>query len=179
MIDGALVPWEVVPAVKVHEVARFHTETDPNMPALYTAVFLFAMNPQDLCELAAGPAGPSSIANSGPELSEQAGRLWDEQKAPARKLALDRGNTIVVVPAAELARWQQAAQSVITDWLADLKRRQIDADALLADARATARAASGPAGRALRARRLRRSRCSARCTARRNSVRWRVVCFCC
>jgi len=134
VIDGALVPWEVVPAIKVHEVARFHTETDPNMPALYTAVFLFAMNPKTYANLT--PDLRAVIdRNSGAELSEQAGRLWDEQKAPARKLALDRGNTIVVVPAAELARWQQAAQSVITDWLADLKRRQIDADALLADAR--------------------------------------------
>ena len=51
VIDGALVPWEVVPAVKVHEVARFHTETDPNMPALYTAVFLFAMNPKTYASL--------------------------------------------------------------------------------------------------------------------------------
>ena len=46
VLDGAVVPWEVVPAVKVHEVARFHTETDPNVPALYTAVFLLAMNPK-------------------------------------------------------------------------------------------------------------------------------------
>lgn len=135
VIDGALVPWEVVPAVKVQEVARFHTETDPNMPALYTAVFLFAMNPKTYASL---PPDLRAVIdrNSGVDLSEQAGRLWDEQKAPARKLALDRGNTIVVVPAAELARWQQAAQPVITDWLADLKRRQIDGDALLADARA-------------------------------------------
>ena len=49
VLDGAMVPWEVVPAVKVHEVARFHTETDPNVPALYTAVFLFAMNSKILC----------------------------------------------------------------------------------------------------------------------------------
>jgi TRAP-type C4-dicarboxylate transport system substrate-binding protein len=144
VIDGALVPWEVVPAIKVHEVARFHTETDPNMPALYTAVFLFAMNPKTYASL---PPDLRAVIdrNSGAELSEQAGRLWDEQKAPARKLALDRGNTIVVVPAAELARWQQAAQSVITDWLADLKRRQIDADALLADARGLLARQAAPA----------------------------------
>jgi TRAP-type C4-dicarboxylate transport system substrate-binding protein len=144
VIDGALVPWEVVPAIKVHEVARFHTETDPNMPALYTAVFLFAMNPKTYASL---PPDLRAVIdrNSGAELSEHAGRLWDEQKAPARKLALDRGNTIVVVPAAELARWQQAAQSVITDWLADLKRRQIDADALLADARGLLARQAAPA----------------------------------
>ncbi|HTN49425.1 MAG TPA: TRAP transporter substrate-binding protein [Burkholderiaceae bacterium] len=145
VIDGALVPWEVVPAVKVQEVARFHTETDPNMPALYTAVFLFAMNPGTYARL---PPDLREVIdrNSGADLSEQAGRLWDEQKAPARKLAVDRGNTVVVVPAAELARWQQAAQPVIAEWLADLKRRQVDADALLADARTLlARRTSGPA----------------------------------
>jgi len=135
VIDGALVPWEVVPAVKVQEMARFHTETDPNVPALYTAVFLFAMNQKTYAGL---PADLKAVIdrNSGAELSEQAGRLWDEQKAPARKLALDRGNTVIIVPAAELARWQQAAQPVITEWLADMKRRQIDGDVLLADARA-------------------------------------------
>lgn len=135
VLDGAMVPWEVVPAVKVHEVARFHTETDPNMPALYTAVFLFAMNPKTYADL---PADLKSIVdrNSGLELSTQLGRLWDEQKAPARKLATDRGNTVIVVPAAELARWQQAAQPVLTDWVADMKRRRIDGEALLADARA-------------------------------------------
>jgi len=144
VIDGALIPWEVVPAVKVQEVARFHTETDPNMPALYTAVFLFAMNTKTYASL---PLDLRAVIdrNSGVDLSEQAGRLWDEQRTPARKLALDRGNTIVVVPAAELARWQQAAQPVITDWLADLKRRQIDADALLADARALLARRSVPA----------------------------------
>jgi TRAP-type C4-dicarboxylate transport system substrate-binding protein len=135
VLDGAMVPWEVVPAVKVHEVARFHTETDPNVPALYTAVFLFAMNPKTYSGL---PDDLKAIIdrNSGVELSAQLGRLWDEQTAPARKLATDRGNTVIVVPAAELARWQKAAQPVLTEWVADMKRRQINGEALLADARA-------------------------------------------
>jgi TRAP-type C4-dicarboxylate transport system substrate-binding protein len=135
VLDGAMVPWEVVPAVKVHEVARFHTETDPSLPALYTAVFLLAMNPRTYTGL---PDDLKAVVdrNSGLELSEQLGRLWDDQKAAARKLATDRGNTVIVVPAAELARWQQAAQPVLRDWVADMKRRQIDGEALLADARA-------------------------------------------
>ena len=144
VLDGAMVPWEVVPAVKVQEVARFHTETDPNVPALYTAVFLFAMNPRTYAGL---PDDLKAIIdrNSGLDLSSQVGRLWDEQKAPARKLATDRGNTVIVVPAAELARWQRAAQPVATEWVSDMKRRQIDGDALLADARALlARSAASP-----------------------------------
>jgi len=144
VLDGAMVPWEVVPAVKVQEVARFHTETDPNVPALYTAVFLFAMNPKTYAAL---PDDLKAIIdrNSGLDLSSQVGRLWDEQTAPARKLATDRGNTVIVVPAAELARWQRAAQPVAIEWVSDMKRRQIDGDALLADARALlARSAASP-----------------------------------
>ena len=29
VIDGAVIPWEVVPSVKVQELTKFHTETDP------------------------------------------------------------------------------------------------------------------------------------------------------
>ncbi len=135
VIDGAVIPWEVVPAVKVQEIARFHTETDPNMPAMYTAVFLLAMNRKTYDGL---PPDLRAVIdrNSGLGLSGQAGRLWDQQKAPARKLALDRGNTVYVVPAAELAHWQAAAQPVLADWVRDMGKRGIDGDGLLADARA-------------------------------------------
>lgn len=135
VIDGAVIPWEVVPAVKVHEVARFHTETDPNMPAMYTAVFLLAMNRRTYEAL---PPDLRAVIDrhSGFGLSAQAGRLWEEQKAPARKLAVDRGNAVYVVPASELTRWQQAAQPVLDDWIRDMSKRGFDGDALLADARA-------------------------------------------
>jgi TRAP-type C4-dicarboxylate transport system substrate-binding protein len=130
----------------VQEVARFHTETDPNMPAMYTAVFLLAMNRKTYDGL---PPDLRAVIdrNSGLPLSAQAGRLWEEQKAPARKLALDRGNTVYVVPAAELALWQKAAQPVLTDWVRDMNNRGLDGDALLADARAliARNAKAGPA----------------------------------
>ena len=28
-IDGCVIPWEVVPSVKVHELTKFHSEFDP------------------------------------------------------------------------------------------------------------------------------------------------------
>ena len=42
-IDGAVVPWEVVPAIKLDELVKFHTEI-PGSPTLYTASFFLAMN---------------------------------------------------------------------------------------------------------------------------------------
>jgi TRAP-type C4-dicarboxylate transport system substrate-binding protein len=32
-IEGCVIPWEVVPAVKVHELTKFHSEFPSNMPA--------------------------------------------------------------------------------------------------------------------------------------------------
>jgi TRAP-type C4-dicarboxylate transport system substrate-binding protein len=43
-IDGFLLPWEVMPSLKLHEMVKFHSETDPSRPALYSAGFIFAMN---------------------------------------------------------------------------------------------------------------------------------------
>ena len=36
VIDGAVVPWEVVPTIKVQELVKFHAEI-PGSPTLYTA----------------------------------------------------------------------------------------------------------------------------------------------
>ena len=43
-IDGCVIPWEVVPSVKVHELTKFHTEFAGQRPALYTTTFVMAMN---------------------------------------------------------------------------------------------------------------------------------------
>jgi TRAP-type C4-dicarboxylate transport system substrate-binding protein len=43
VIDGAVIPWEVVPAVRVHELVNHHTAI-PGSPTLYTASFFLAMN---------------------------------------------------------------------------------------------------------------------------------------
>src|SRR3954471_6755771 len=43
-IEGCVIPWEVVPSVKVHELTKFHTEFDPAGGALYTTTFVMAMN---------------------------------------------------------------------------------------------------------------------------------------
>ena len=135
VIDGAVVPWEVVPAIKLHEVVRFHSETDPATPALYTAVFLLAMNKATYDKLPAD-LQPVIDANSGAELSAHAGALWDAAAPVGRKQALDRGNAINVVPATELSAWERAARPLYADWIADMNKRGLDGNALLGDARA-------------------------------------------
>ncbi|MFO1196270.1 MAG: TRAP transporter substrate-binding protein [Burkholderiaceae bacterium] len=136
LIDGAIVPWEIVPAIKLHELARFHSETDPKARALYTATFVFAMNRASYGKL---PADVKRCidANSGAELSAWIGKIWDESSVAARKLAVDRGNTFHTVPAAELAQWEKAAAGVQDEWSKEAASKGLVPAALLKSARET------------------------------------------
>ena len=39
VVDGYLLPWEVVPTMKLQEITKYHSEISPPQPGLYTAVF--------------------------------------------------------------------------------------------------------------------------------------------
>ena len=134
VIDGAVIPWEVVPAVKVEQLTRHHTETDPKFPALYTAIFLFAMNSAKYQSL---PADLRKVidANSGAELSAWAGRIFQQADVPGRKLAEERKNQFYMVPAEELERWRKTAQVVADDWVKDMSGKGHDGKALIESAR--------------------------------------------
>jgi TRAP-type transport system periplasmic protein len=133
-IDGFLLPWEVMPSLKLQELVRYHTETDPSRPALYSAVFVFAMNQAKYDSL---PADLKAVidANSGAALSQQIGKVWDGSQAAGRRAAQERGNPIYMVPASELDNWVKASAPLVDDWVADMDKRGNNGRAMLAEAR--------------------------------------------
>lgn len=134
-IDGFALPWEVIPSVKLQEMVKFHTETDPTRPALYSAVFILAMNQARYDGL---PADLKAVIdrNSGAALSQQAGKVWDESQAVGRKPAVDRGNQFYTVPAAEVDLWIKASHPLYDDWAADMDKRGLPGKQMLLDAQA-------------------------------------------
>jgi hypothetical protein len=74
--------------------------------------------------------------NSGQEFSAFAGRTQAEWDAPGRKIAVEAGNNIITLSAEETEAWKQAAQPVIDGWVAEMKEKGIDGQALLDEARA-------------------------------------------
>ncbi|MFN3416583.1 MAG: TRAP transporter substrate-binding protein [Caldimonas sp.] len=134
VIDGFLLPWEVMPSLRLQEMVKFHSETDPSKPALYSAVFIFGMNQAKYDSL---PADLKAVIdrNSGMALSRQIGQIWDDSKAAGRKAAVDRGNTLYTVPASELDHWIAASASLYDEWVADIDKRGASGKALLQDAR--------------------------------------------
>ncbi len=133
VIDGALVPYEVVPSVKIQELVKFHSETDPAEPAIYTSTFVFAMNQ---AKYAALPADLKKVldANSGQALSGQIGKAFLQADAEGKKTTAR--NTTNVIPKAELEKFQAAGQTVTDAWVSDITAKGSNGKQLLDGARA-------------------------------------------
>jgi len=134
VLDGCVIPWEVVPAVKVHELLKFHTQI-PGSPTLYTTTFALAMNKAKYESM---PADLKKILddNSGQVLATMAGEMWDTQSKNVEEMVRKRGNTITTISVEEAARWRKATEPVIEAWTRQVKERGLDGGKLLETARA-------------------------------------------
>jgi TRAP-type C4-dicarboxylate transport system substrate-binding protein len=134
VLDGCVIPWEVVPAVKVQELCKFHTDI-PGSPTLYTATFTVAMNKPKYESL---PADLKKVIddNSGQFAATMAGKMWDDQAVVVEELVKKRGNTISAITPEEAARWRKATEPVIESWMKQVKERGIDGAKYLDAARA-------------------------------------------
>ncbi|MBX9698297.1 MAG: TRAP transporter substrate-binding protein, partial [Acetobacteraceae bacterium] len=132
VIDGAVVPWEVVPALRLQEMVRNHTEV-PGSPTLYTATFILGMNRARYEGL---PADLRAVldANSGAAAARMAAVPWDERGPIVEADVRRRGNEIIVITEEEKARWQRTTRPVVDAWVAGSRERGFDGATLLAEA---------------------------------------------
>jgi TRAP-type transport system periplasmic protein len=134
VIDGAVVPWEVTMPLRLSEMVKNHTGFE-SAPGLYTATFVFAMNQGSYDGL---PDDLKAVidANSGVETAGLFGAAMDENDAIGSKMAEDAGNAIVLLDDEEKARWMEASQSVVTDWIAAMDAKGLDGQGLVDGAKA-------------------------------------------
>jgi TRAP-type C4-dicarboxylate transport system substrate-binding protein len=133
-ITGCVIPWEVVPSVKVNELTKFHAEFDPAGGSLYTTTFVMAMNKAKYNSLA--PDLKKVIDNnSGMATSAWMGKVQQGNDVPGRKTASDRGNTIYTVSAAEAQEFRRKSRTVEVEWVEDMNKKGFDGKKLLDTAR--------------------------------------------
>ncbi|MEY2952000.1 MAG: Sialic acid-binding periplasmic protein SiaP precursor [Pseudomonadota bacterium] len=134
-IQGCVIPWEVVPSVKVHELTKFHAEFDPAGGALYTTTFVMAMNKAKYNSL---PPDLKKVidANSGMATSGWLGKVQQAGDAAGRKAASDRGNTIFTVSVAEAQEFRRKSRAIEAEWVEDMNKRGFDGRKLLDTAHA-------------------------------------------
>ena len=133
VIDGTVLPWEVIPSLKIQEIAKFHTETPAGTPFIATSAFLFAMNPAKYESL---PADLKKVidANSGLETSKWAGKVFDGPEVPARKIAADGKATFIIISPAEYDRWRKATDQVDDEWMKEAGNKGANGRALYDEA---------------------------------------------
>ncbi len=131
VIDGTLLPYEVMPALKVDELTRYHSGPDASQPMIYTSVFILAMNKARYETL---PAELKKVidANRGIELSGQLGRLFDDVEVINKKKT---GGMVNVIANEEIEKWKKIVQPVTDNWIEDANGRGVDGKAMINAAR--------------------------------------------
>ena len=130
VVDAAVIPFEVVWPLKVHELVGNHTIFEGER-GLYTATFLFGMNLERYRSLP-GDLRRVIDAHSGIPLARQFGRAMDEGERPGLEAAKKRGNRFITVSGAALEEWIAATRPVVREWVAGAS--DFDGEALLARA---------------------------------------------
>ncbi len=139
VIDGAMVPWEGVPAAKLQEIAKSHLDAPAGQPKFANSIFAFVMNQAKYDSL---PADLKKVidANSGAATSAWAGEKgFDSVVAAFHKLATDRGNAVLTLADAEYQRWIKASADVDDQWVKEVSAKGSNGAALLEEARALIR----------------------------------------
>jgi TRAP-type C4-dicarboxylate transport system substrate-binding protein len=140
-VDGALVPYEIVPALKLQELEKATTEL-PNGDRFGTATFMFAMNKDRYGSL---PDALRQVIddNSGMAAAEWVGHAWEDAFEDRGRRALDKaGVTRITLDEAEAAKFAAAAEEVVARWVDEADSKGLDGQALVDRAREAVKAAS-------------------------------------
>lgn len=134
VVDGGVIPFEIVPPLKMHELATSHTTLSGNR-AFYNTVFIWGMNHDAYNRL---PDDLKAIidANSGIDAAGWAGKAMDTGDVPGKKLTEASGNPIHELSEADVAKMMELTQPVIDAWIAEMTEKGYPAAQMVEDARA-------------------------------------------
>lgn len=132
-IDGALLPYEGILSFKLEKRVRYITEFAGDR-GLFTAVFVLGMSNSSYRQL---PPDLRQVIdqNSGMELSEELGRLWDDIEEPGREAFDAAGGRVNFIKGEQYDEWYRRSQPILTEWIKEQNQRGIDADGLIKAAR--------------------------------------------
>ncbi|WP_083097332.1 TRAP transporter substrate-binding protein [Pseudophaeobacter leonis] len=128
VIDGALIPWEIIPALKIHEVTDYQIE-GPGGKRLGTTSFSVLMNEAKWDSL---PADIQAIFRevSNADWHAEVGKVWAEADAHGIEVAVNSGNTHIQLTEEEWGAFDARTASVVDRWIADMDAKGIDGRAL-------------------------------------------------
>ena len=130
VIAGAVVPWEIVPAIRLQELVSNHTEFAGDR-ALYTAAFVLAMN-WDAYDAMPDDLRAILDAETGKALSKTAAEAMLAADVGGR--GASSANNIITLDEAEVAKWVDASRPVYDRWVERASGEGFDGAAAIAEA---------------------------------------------
>jgi TRAP-type C4-dicarboxylate transport system substrate-binding protein len=135
-ISGSILPYEIAPAVKMHELTDYFTTLAPPQPRLSTAIFTLLMNKKKYESL---PADLKKVidANSGRNLAPEAIAIWDRIEVEGEKVMHTKPkNKFVSLSAEETAKFKKKVQPVFDRFVKLLDESGANGKQILAEVEA-------------------------------------------
>ncbi|MCY3996952.1 MAG: TRAP transporter substrate-binding protein [Rhodobacter sp.] len=134
VVEGGVIPWEIVLPLKVHELTDSHSEVSGDR-SMYNTFFIWAMNKDSYNNL---PDDLRAVidANSGLEASAWAGRAMDQGDAAAKEVVRGTDNAIVMMSDAATAEIMAIAETQIAEWIETMNGAGLPGQEMLDTARA-------------------------------------------
>ena len=134
VVDGGVIPFEVVPSLKVEELTDSHTEIGGDR-ALYNTFFIWGLNKAAYDGLSDENRAVID-ANCGEEASAAAGRAMDEGDTIAEEAIAARGNAIVTLSDDVVSELRTIGDAQTEAWIEEANSKGLDGQAMVDDARA-------------------------------------------
>ncbi|OKL45691.1 TRAP transporter substrate-binding protein [Pseudovibrio exalbescens] len=134
VVDGAFIPWEIIPPLKIQEQTDYQIEGAAEA-RFGTAVFQVSMNKARWDGL------PDDIKQAFREASDeewlaQVGDIWRGADDFGIGLAEKAGNTHIILSEEETEAFNQALEPVVDRWVEEVSSKGIDGAGLVEKARA-------------------------------------------
>ena len=133
VVDGAFIPWEIIPALKLQDMIKYFIE-GPNKTRFGTTTFQVSMNEARWNSLPAD-LKKAFTENSGKEWVRHVGEVWAEDDDEGIAIATKAGGQHIQLTEAELDAFKQRLEPVVNKWIAEVKGKGIDGATLVKVAR--------------------------------------------
>lgn len=134
VVDGALIPWEIIPPLKIYDQTEYQIE-GANAERLGTSVFQVSMNKAKWDSLSDDVKAAFKEASNEQFLTDL-GALWRAGDDFGIGLAVKNGNTHITLTEEETAVFREAVTPVVDRWVEEVTSAGIDGADILAKARA-------------------------------------------
>lgn len=124
-VDGALIPWEIIPALKLQDVTQYQIE-GPDNNRFGTTTFQVSMN-KDRWNSLSDDVKAAFDKNNGHDWLVEVAKIWRENDDHGIKVATDAGNEHIVLTEEEMATFNKALAPVVDKWIGDHKDAGFDA----------------------------------------------------